>query len=274
MATHWRFLPEQLAEHRVDLVALRRALHREVVGRLGDALVLGPQRRRVLARPRVGELEIGVIARGGQQLLAQEAGAARRIGAERVAVGRLRDVDIPAARVALGADLLGEVERREHDRAARARVVEERVLVHFLGVVGMADEHEVHFAVLARQEQVEQREEALGEVLLVLVHRRRDVHQAEHRGARDRLGPPHAVAVAQVRLVDEGQLAAAPRQALQLLVDQRRLLRRRPTAAAPRIRASSAASSRARLPPSAIRRASDCRSVRTIGEIGRARRSS
>src|SRR4029079_8059504 len=47
-------LPEQLAEHRVDLVALRRPLHREVGRRLGHPLVLGPQRRRVLARARVG----------------------------------------------------------------------------------------------------------------------------------------------------------------------------------------------------------------------------
>ena len=217
---------EQLAEHRVDLVALRRALHREVVGRLAPRARTRPTAT-TGARSTCGrrELEVGVIARGRQQLLAQEAGAARRIGAERVAVRRLRDVDVPAARVALGADLLGEVERREHDRAAGARVVEERVLVDFLGVVGVADEHEVDFAVLARQEQVQQREEALGEVLLVLVHRRRHVHQAEHHGARDRLRPPDAIAVAQVRLVDERQLAAPARRGAQLLVDPRRVLR-------------------------------------------------
>ena len=91
--------------------------------------------------------------------------------------------------------------------------MEERVLVDLLGVVGVADEHELDRAVLAGEEEVEQREEALGEVLLLLVHRGGHVHEAEHHGACDGLGTRHAVAEAHVGIVEERRSRAggAPR---------------------------------------------------------------
>ena len=95
------FLAEQLAEDRIDLVAPRRMAHGEVAARLGHALVFGPQAGRALLRVGGGELQVGVVARRRQQPLAQEPRAARRIGTERVAVGGLRRVDVPAARIAL-----------------------------------------------------------------------------------------------------------------------------------------------------------------------------
>ena len=66
----------------------------------------------------------------------------------------------------------------------------------------MPDEDQVDLVVVPRQEQVQQDEEALRELLARLVHRARDVHQAEH----DRLGGRHRdadpVAVAQVDRVE------------------------------------------------------------------------
>ena len=67
-----RVLLEELAEHGIDLVAARRVLHREIAGGLGDALVLGPQCRRVVLRIGRGELEVGVVAGRRQQALAEE----------------------------------------------------------------------------------------------------------------------------------------------------------------------------------------------------------
>ncbi len=81
--------------------------------------------------------------------------------------------------------------------------------------------------VLALEEQVEQGVEALGEILLALVHRGRDVHEAEHdrlaQGPRDH----DAVAIAQVDLVEEGHPGDAPAQPGDLLGERgvgRRLL--------------------------------------------------
>jgi hypothetical protein len=51
----------------------------------------------------------------------------------------------------------------------------------------VADEDDLDVLVVARQEQVEQHEEALGDVLALLVHRAGDVHQAEHHRLRRRL---------------------------------------------------------------------------------------
>ena len=69
-----------------------------------------------------------------------------------------------------------------------SRGVEERVLVDFLRPRRvMADEDQVDLLVVARQEQVEQVKKRLARSLLVLVHRRRDVHQAEHHRLRGRL---------------------------------------------------------------------------------------
>ncbi len=52
-----------------------------------------------------------------------------------------------------------------------SRAVEEGVLIHLLRLVRMADEHDLGALVAPLQEQVQQHEEALGEVLLPLAHR-------------------------------------------------------------------------------------------------------
>ena len=76
--------------------------------------------------------------------------------------------------------------------------MEEIVLAHLLCLRVVADEDQVDLLVVPRQEQVEQDEEALGQILACLVHRAGDVHQAEHH----RLGCRHrhadAAAVTQV----------------------------------------------------------------------------
>ena len=74
----------------------------------------------------------------------------------------------------------------------------------------MAHEDHVDLLVLAGEEQVQQCVEALGEVLLLLVHRGRDVHEAEHHRLRDRLRHGDAVAVAQVDVVEERHRGEAP----------------------------------------------------------------
>src|SRR5947209_5945252 len=66
-------LLEQIAEHRIDLLPMRRATHCKVRRELLHALVLGPQRGRAILRMRRGQLEIRVVAHRGQELLAQEA---------------------------------------------------------------------------------------------------------------------------------------------------------------------------------------------------------
>ena len=52
--------------------------------------------------------------------------------------------------------------------------------------VGVPDEHDLDMAVAPREEDVEQHVEALGEILHVLGHRARHVHQAEHHRLRRR----------------------------------------------------------------------------------------
>jgi hypothetical protein len=54
------------------------------------------------------------------------------------------------------------------------------LLVDLLRLGVVADEDDVDLLVVPRQEQVQQDEEALGQVLARLVHRARHVHQAEH----------------------------------------------------------------------------------------------
>jgi len=67
----------------------------------------------------------------------------------------------------------------------------------------VTDEHDVDVPVAALQEDVEQREEALGQVLHMLGHGSRGVHQAEHHGLGDRLRDLLEAAVADVDRVDE-----------------------------------------------------------------------
>jgi hypothetical protein len=114
-----------------------------------------------------------------------------------------------------------QLQRRQDQRAARLRVVEEGLLVDLLGLFGVADEHHLDLAVLALQEQVQQREEPLGEVLLVLVHRARHVHQAQHHRARGRRRHRRPCPVAAIDVFQERQRVAPPHQALVLVVDLR-----------------------------------------------------
>ena len=58
--------------------------------------------------------------------------------------------------------------------------VKEVVLVDFARLVGVPDEDEVDPVVAPAEKEVQQREEALRQVLLALAHRGGDVHQAEH----------------------------------------------------------------------------------------------
>jgi len=63
-------------------------------------------------------------------------------------------------------------------------------IIDFAGLVGVADEDDVDPVVTAFKEQMQQDEEAFGQILLALSHRSRDVHQAEHDRVRigQRLG--------------------------------------------------------------------------------------
>ncbi|KAG1521421.1 hypothetical protein G6F51_014681 [Rhizopus arrhizus] len=83
-------------------------------------------------------------------MLGQEARALAGVGAERIAVAGLRRVNVPGrGRIALFQNLAHQLQRGQHDGAAALGVVEERLLVDFLGVVRVADEDQVHVLVLA-----------------------------------------------------------------------------------------------------------------------------
>jgi hypothetical protein len=88
--------------------------------------------------------------------------------------------------------------------------VEEVVLAHLLSLGVVADEDQLDLLVVAGQEQVEQDEEALGQLLALLVHRAGDVHQAEHHRLAGGHRHPHAAAKAQVDRVEEGDHPAGP----------------------------------------------------------------
>ena len=116
--------------------------------------------------------------------------------------------------------------------------MEERLLVDFLGPVGVADEDDLDMPVAAGQEDVEQHVEPLGEVLHVLGHRARHVHQAEHHRLRHRLRHGLEAAIADVDRIDEGNALGLGSQRLDLDQQARRGASRR---CRPRISASSSA---------------------------------
>ena len=80
----------------------------------------------------------------------------------------------------------------------------------------MADEDDIDLLVAALQEQMQQDEEPLGEILLVLAHRARHVHQAEHDRLGAGLGLRLEALVAQIERIDIGDDALAPLELLQL----------------------------------------------------------
>ena len=94
--------------------------------------------------------------------------------------------------------------------------MEELVLGHFRGLRVVPDEDHVGLLVVPGEEEVQQDEEALGQVLARLVHRAGHIHQTEHRGLAGGQRFTHAVAVAQVERVEEGNT-------LQALAQQRHL---------------------------------------------------
>ncbi len=128
-----------------------------------------------------------------------------------IAVRRLRHVDVPAIRgVARALHAHQFLERGRDDGAAGARVGEEGLLVHFLGAVGVADEHDFDALVAPFQEHVQQQEEPLGEVLHLLGHRAGHVHKAEHHRARRRLGVWREAAIAEIHGIDPGHQRQPP----------------------------------------------------------------
>ena len=126
-------------------------------------------------------------------------------------------------RIALAHHLQHLLERGGDHRAAGLGAAEEGLLVHLGGGAGVADEDDVHLAVVARQEHVQQHEEALGQVLERLGHGGRGVHQAEHHGLRGRLGHALEAVVLQVDGIDVGDAAAQALLVLELGAQRRDL---------------------------------------------------
>ena len=116
-----------------------------------------------------------------QDRLAEQRDAVARIARRIVAVGGLGAIDVPVgdrvARVPRGDHRL---QRGAHHGAAGFAAVEEFLLVDLRRFVRVTDEDDVDTLVFPFQEEVQQDEEALGEILLALAHRGRDVHEAEH----------------------------------------------------------------------------------------------
>ena len=99
--------------------------------------------------------------------------------------------------------------------------MKEFVFVDFVGLGVVADEDHFGLVVVPAEEQVEQDEEALGDVLACLVHRARNVHHAEHHGFADRLRHLHTIAIAQVDRIEIGNAAQAAQQAFDLRLESR-----------------------------------------------------
>ncbi len=197
---------EEIVEHREDLAPAGDLAHCKGCALRAQALVERPQRRgRGKRAPLVADLEIGEVLADRKDRAGEQPLGGGAVGIRVVAVGRLRRVDVPILRtVARRDDLPHRLERARHQRAARCRAAEEGLLVHLLGLVGVADEHDLDMAVAAREKDVEQHVEPLGEVLHVLGHRSGHVHQAEHDRLRYRLGHVLEAPIADVDRVDIG----------------------------------------------------------------------
>src|SRR5262245_3177610 len=124
---------KKLAEHRPDVAAGAHLAPREC--RAADRLV---------ALPKIGwpdeppgyarDVDVREVAHDRHQHVVGVGGTLPSIVESAVAVGRLRDVHVPLlAGVALFNDLVRELQRGQHERAARLRIVEERLLVDFFG---------------------------------------------------------------------------------------------------------------------------------------------
>src|SRR5205809_6691334 len=151
---------EELAKDRIDMSRSSDAPHLEIRPFPVDGVVGAPERCPVLGRaenvafPFIDDLDIGEILAKAHELAVEEFYAALGIGGEVVAVGSLGGVDIPFSdRIALLDDAVHFLERRGYDGAAALRVIEERVFVHLLGLVGMANDDDLGALIASLQEQ-------------------------------------------------------------------------------------------------------------------------
>ena len=139
-----------------------------------------------------------------QDHFGEQRDAVARVAARIVAVGGLGAIDVPVC------GGIARLARRDHrlqrgadHGAAGLAAVEKFLLVDFRRLMVVADENDVDAFVFALEEEVQQDEEALGQVLLAFAHRCRHVHQAEH----DRLGTRNVrrreAIVAHVDRIDE-----------------------------------------------------------------------
>ena len=206
------FLAEQFPEYRVDIGHAGDHAHCEmgIVGRY--ACVFLPQ-----ALLAFGHLDVGKVAHQWQQAGVQQFPAFGRVLSPIVAVRGLGPVDVPfAGRIARADDILHQDQGARYDGAAGFGGMEEVVLVDFVGLGVVADEDHLGVFVVAGQEEVEQDEEALGDVLACFVHRARDIHDAEHDRLADRLWNAHAVAISQVDRINVRNRAQASGEMLDL----------------------------------------------------------
>ena len=106
-------------------------------------------------------------------------------------------------RIARADDLVHQHQRAGDDGAARLRARGRILLVDLGRLRVVADEDDLDLVVVARQEQVQQDEEALGEVLARLVHRARHVHHAEHHRLRAGVGLLDQQVVFEIERIEE-----------------------------------------------------------------------
>src|SRR5665213_3659809 len=162
------------------------------------------------------DFQIGIVLARRQNRVGQQVRRALIVGRRVVTVGGLRGIDIPIVGTeTFRNDALHFLKRGGDHCAAGFRAVEERVLVHLLRQMSMADEHDLDVLVTTLQEEVQQHVKPFGKVLHVLGHRTGDVHQAEHHRLGDRLGMRLEPLVAHVKRVDVGDQAGAAKLALQ-----------------------------------------------------------
>src|ERR1700761_3446955 len=94
--------------------------------------------------------------------------------------------------------------------------MKESLLVHLFGAIGVADEDDLDMPIAPLQEDVEQHVEALRQVLHMLGHRARHVHQAEHHRLGHRLRHGLETAITDIDRVDERYPASLRLQGLDL----------------------------------------------------------
>jgi len=95
--------------------------------------------------------------------------------------------------------------------------MKEGLLVHVVGASVVAEEYHLDAFVGPGQEQVQQDKKALGQVLALLIHGARHIHQAEHDRLAGRLRLLDAVNVTQVEGIKERDAPYAPAQMVDFL---------------------------------------------------------